>query len=168
MHRQHVVAGQHVLWALLAAAALGLQPGGLGHTLQRGLGKPTYCGVFGILVLVLCQLLRGQLDVAAEGKVVPESGRELYFVNEFAKCFNLLGRHLVVKGRPDELESVGAELDALLQQLVDLADVLVQREAFLSRERCHREGAHNRQLVDQRVYGIAFEHDSIVGQKDGT
>ena len=130
VHRQHVTR-QHVFGPLLA---LGLQSRGLGRVLQRGLGEAANGRVLDVLVLVLHQLFRGERDVAAESKVMPERGRKLYFVDQFAKGFDLFGRDLVVEGGPNKLEGAGPELDALLERLVDLADVLVERESLLARQ----------------------------------
>ncbi len=131
VHGQHVTR-QHVFGPLLAA--LRLQPRGFGRVLQRGLGEAANGRVLDVLVLVLHQLFRGEGDVTAECKVMPERGRKLYFVDQFAKGFDLFGRDLVVEGGSNELEGAGPELDALLERLVDLADVLVERESLLARQ----------------------------------
>ena len=45
-----------------------------------------------------------------------------------AEVVDLLDGDLVVEGRPDELQRVGPQLEPLLQSLVNLRDVVVQRK----------------------------------------
>ena len=45
-----------------------------------------------------------------------------------AEVVDLLDGDLVVEGRPDELQRVGPQLETLLQSLVNLRDVVIQRK----------------------------------------
>ena len=45
-----------------------------------------------------------------------------------AEVVDLLDGDLVVEGRPDELQRVGPQLETLLQSLVNLRHVVVQRK----------------------------------------
>ena len=45
-----------------------------------------------------------------------------------AEVVDLLDGDLVVEGRPDELQRVGPQLETLLQSLVNLRHVVIQRK----------------------------------------
>ena len=58
--------------------------------------------------------------MAPEGEVVPECGRVLGLVDVGPEVVDVLHRHLVIKGDPDQLERVGPDLETFLQILINL------------------------------------------------
>ena len=72
---------------------------------------------------------------------MPQGGGVLGPVKQGTEVVDLLHGDLVIERGSDQLQLVGPQLDALLQRLVDLGDIVIEGEPLLSSYRGDGEGS---------------------------
>ena len=107
----------------------------------------------------------GRPSVVPEGEELEDVLRELDALDGSAEGLHFVRSHLVVEGRLDQLEGVGAQLDSLLQHLLHFRQILVYGETLLFGEGGDGEEPGDGVLGGERVHRGALEYQSVVGEE---